>query len=228
MGIQSRSKREMKQNVQAARPTKQDIIAKAIHDAVASMPSPAGRCLFYAHCGQMILKIFENIESFVQVGSLSLFVDPNDPSLMVKYNAANGNYRLSEFHAWLATRDGIVIDFSTRDFRSMVEGEIRSEHAVAKGPVSASFGDAVFVGERIKYRRPTLDYIWCRAQDIPRFVRYTADAMATMAVVGAFLNDPDAKPTSKERSTITGRQVPFLGMDDGCYPSPPPTVRRGF
>jgi hypothetical protein len=160
-----------------------DRIARAVRRAVATMRRPAGgyHCAGYAAAGAAILA-HRGFDVARQFGSFGLAPDPEDPTYMITWAVGSpGAMERGEFHAWLASRDGVVIDFSAPDWPAMVED---TTHRMTPEPLDpfpgiAPWGESCAPKADVRWERPRPDYLWCAWNELPDYVRYLPDPAAT-------------------------------------------------
>jgi hypothetical protein len=159
-------------------------IVQAVRKAVATIQTehPAGLCIYSNSIGYYLLTTKLRVEAPMQGGSLLLLPDPADPTLGYEINARADGIGRGEFHAWLATSGGWIIDFAAPDYPGMVNGQgparmTADEARALGGPVSAFAANATAktVDDVMTYRRPVLDVLWSPWNALPEFVRLTPD-----------------------------------------------------
>jgi hypothetical protein len=161
-------------------PAERDRIARAVHRAVATMRPPGGggyHCCGYAAAGAAIL-LSRGFEVARQFGSFQLVPDPDDPTYAFTYDASSrGAPERGEFHAWLASREGVFIDFSAKDWPAMATDTTHrmTPEESRQFPASAKWGVTDIHKAVVEWKQPRLDYLWSAWNEVPYYVRYRAD-----------------------------------------------------
>jgi hypothetical protein len=172
-----------------------DLIAHAVHAAVdgVSVPKGGGRCFYYmaAACAIFVCR-FKEYKIYPQAGSLLLQADPND-DLSFEINAETpDSLAAGEFHCWLISPEGVVLDFSARDYKGMVENSsLRSQLEADR--TGSAFGSGRSTDERAVYRQPHLEYLWEPWSAAARFVHFRPDPTACDFAMKLMVHDPGAK-----------------------------------
>jgi hypothetical protein len=146
-----------------------DRIAGAVHRCVDSLfPGQAGTCHYHAMAGTAILTYLGHDRVHRQYGSLVLRPDPDDPELGLLIDADQSDLgRTGEFHAWVASEDGMLFDFAARHWPGLTDGTTLAIQGATTMP----------------WKRPTTSYLWSPWDEIPEYVSYRVHPEVTTAMI---------------------------------------------
>jgi hypothetical protein len=123
------------------------------------------------------------IEVTTNFGSMKIAPDRADPGLWWGYDAESaGACDRGEFHGWLASPDGVFIDFSAHDWPRLIgrfNRNLPGAAALARDYPTVAFPGAAPPIQAIRWDRPALDYLWCAWTEMPDYVRYIPSAEVT-------------------------------------------------
>jgi hypothetical protein len=168
-----------------------DRVARAVDhvvDRVCYEGSAGGRCVYYTMAGCAIL-MYLGYRVVTQFGSLRLRPDPSDATLWYAIDAESpGALGRGEYHGWIASPEGVFIDFSARDWPDMVESismdRLSAADAASHAPTGAFAGETT--DDVLRWDRPRPRYLWCGADELPDHVRFRPSTQATIALSGRF------------------------------------------
>jgi hypothetical protein len=159
-------------------------MARAVHRAVAITRAPyrgGYHCCGYAAAGAALL-MYKGFEVARQFGSFQLVPDPDDPTYAFTYDAeSEGALQRGEFHAWVACSDGVLIDFSAKDWPAMAEDtthRLTGEQS-KRYPPNAKWGITDVDKRDIEWKQPRLDHLWSAWNELPDYVRYMVSSRVT-------------------------------------------------
>jgi hypothetical protein len=166
-----------------------------------------GLCVYDAIVGFYLIVTHLGVrDCWVQVGTLMLQLDEEDPTLFWAIDDSRPeSVATGEFHAWVGTKSGVLVDFSARRWPAMVEGRMGGMQFIPLPDGSAPAS---------RYSRPRLDYIWSAWNRMPGWVRLVPDAAATK-----WLGDNVIALMTKIK--------PVLEVADLIYMNPDATVITG-
>lgn len=156
-------------------------IAAIVHGMVDGLGNfKGGRCAYYALAGFAILEIAKHIHCSIQCGSLTIQPNPEGPTLHFGIDAESpGAKDRGEFHAWIATPEGVMIDFSARDWPQMVGGSKMGRMSAEQARLIGGAAAEDTVDEPMKYQQVEIPYLWSAWNEMPEFVHLRANFEVT-------------------------------------------------